>query len=441
MSFQVRSMSAVDIIRKKRDGGTLTVAEMQEFIKAVTNGSWPEYQTSALLMAIFFRGMTTEETLILTRTMVESGKTLDLSSLPGTKVDKHSTGGVGDKVSLVLAPLAAACGVVVPMMSGRGLGHTGGTLDKLESIPGFKVNLKEADFIAALKNVGCAMMGQTKDVAPADKKLYGLRDVTATVECMPLITASILSKKIAEGISALVMDVKCGSGSFMKKPRQARQLAETIQAVGKANGLNIRTLITNMEAPLGRMVGNSLEVIEAMNTLKGSGPADLTELCLLQARMMVQLAGIETSETKAERLVKRVLKSGEALDKFRAMVKQQGGDPRIVEDPTRLPVAKHLAKVTANTEGYVTEQDAYTVGQAAMKLGAGRETADQKIDPAVGVVICKKAGEKVKPGDTVYEIHHQGGGVATTATTMLAMSFRIGSQPPKLDPLVLEILA
>ena len=433
-------MSAVDIIRRKRDGGTFTVEESHEFIEAVTKGTWPDYQISALLMAIFFRGMTTHETLLLTRAMVQSGKTLDLSSLPGTKVDKHSTGGVGDKVSLVLAPLAAACGVVVPMMSGRGLGHTGGTLDKLESIPGFRVNLKEAEFLAALKNVGCAMMGQTKDVAPADKKLYSLRDVTATVECMPLITASILSKKIAEGISALVMDVKCGSGSFMKKPKQARQLAETIQAVGKANGLQIRTLITNMEAPLGRMVGNSLEVIEAINTLQGNGPADLTELCLLQARMMVQLAGIENNEAKAERLVKRTLKSGEALDKFREMVKQQGGDPRIVEDPTRLPVAKQQTKVVANSDGYIIEQDAFTVGQAAMKLGAGRETAEQKIDPAVGVVICKKPGEKVKPGDTIYEIHHQGGGAATTATMMLAMSFRIGSQPPKLEPLVLETL-
>ena len=433
-------MSAVDIIRRKRDGGTFTVEESHEFIEAVTKGTWPDYQISALLMAIFFRGMTTHETLLLTRAMVQSGKTLDLSSLPGTKVDKHSTGGVGDKVSLVLAPLAAACGVVVPMMSGRGLGHTGGTLDKLESIPGFRVNLKEAEFLAALKNVGCAMMGQTKDVAPADKKLYSLRDVTATVECMPLITASILSKKIAEGISALVMDVKCGSGSFMKKPKQARQLAETIQAVGKANGLQIRTLITNMEAPLGRMVGNSLEVIEAINTLQGNGPADLTELCLLQARMMVQLAGIESNEAKAERLVKRTLKSGEALDKFREMVKQQGGDPRIVEDPTRLPVAKQQTKVVANSDGYIIEQDAFTVGQAAMKLGAGRETAEQKIDPAVGVVICKKPGEKVKPGDTIYEIHHQGGGAATTATMMLAMSFRIGSQPPKLEPLVLETL-
>ncbi len=433
-------MSAVEIIRKKRDGGTLSEGEIQEFIEAVTKGTWPEYQVSALLMAIFFRSMTTEEALLLTRAMVHSGKTLDLSSLPGTKVDKHSTGGVGDKVSLVLAPLAAACGVVVPMMSGRGLGHTGGTLDKLESIPGFKVNLKEDEFLAALKNVGCAMMGQTKDVAPADKMLYGLRDVTATVECMPLITASILSKKIAEGISALVMDVKCGSGSFMKNIASARQLAEMIQAVGKANGLQIRTLITNMEAPLGRMVGNSLEVIEAMNTLQGNGPSDLTELCILQARMMVQLAGIESSDAKAELLVKRALKSGQALDKFREMVKQQGGDPRIVDDPTRLPVAKHIAKVTANSEGYILEQDAYTVGQAAMKLGAGRETAEQKIDPAVGIVVCKKPGEKVKPGDTVYEIHHQGGGAATTATLMLAMSFRIGSQPPKLDPLVLEIL-
>jgi pyrimidine-nucleoside phosphorylase len=433
-------MSTTDIIRRKRDGGTLTAAEIDEFIQAVTKGSWPDYQVSALLMAIFFRGMTPSETQLLTRSMVQSGKTLDLSSLPGTKVDKHSTGGVGDKVSLVLAPLAAACGVVVPMMSGRGLGHTGGTLDKLESIPGFKVNLKEADFLAALKTVGCAMMGQTKDVAPADKKLYAMRDVTATVECMPLITASILSKKIAEGISALVMDVKCGSGSFMKTMRQARQLAELIQSVGTANGLKIRTLITNMEAPLGRMVGNSLEVIESINTLQGNGPADLTELCILQARMMVQLAGIETSETKAEKLVKRTLKSGEALDKFRDMVKQQGGDPRIVDDPSRLLVAKEKTKVVANAEGYIVEQDAYTVGQAAMKLGAGRETAEQKIDHAVGIVVLKKPGEKVKPGDTIYEIHSQGGSATTTATLMLAMSFRVGSQPPKLGPLVLETL-
>src|SRR5579883_597228 len=285
-------MRAVDIIRKKRDGQALDRAEIDTFVDAATRGAWPEYQVSALLMAIVLRGMSAEETAWLTGAMVHSGVKLDLSDLPGVKVDKHSTGGVGDKTSLILAPLAAACGVVVPMMSGRGLGNTGGTLDKLEAIPGFRVGLSEAEFKAALRDVGVGMIGQTADVAPADKTLYALRDVTATVESIPLITASILSKKLAEGISGLVLDVKAGRGAFMKTRADARALADSLVRVGTANGLRCDALITAMDAPLGRAVGNAVEVIEAVETLKGNGPADLTELSVLLAARMVRLAGL-----------------------------------------------------------------------------------------------------------------------------------------------------
>ncbi len=376
-------MGAIDAIRAKRDGGELSREQIRAFVRAAANGEWADYQLSALLMAIFLKGMTETETATLTRAMADSGQVLDLSELPGVKVDKHSTGGVGDKVSLILAPLAAACGAVVPMMSGRGLGHTGGTLDKLEAIPGFRVDLSEAEFRSTLKAVGCALIGQTADVAPADKKLYALRDVTGTVESIPLITASILSKKIAEGISGLVMDVKCGRGAFMKTLPEARALARSIQRVGTANGLKIVTLITAMEAPLGRAVGNALEVIESIETLKGKGPDDLTELSVQQAAILVQLAGIALSKSDALKIVERALANGAALEKFHLVVEAQGGDLSKMES------APNVTPLLAERDGFVETLDAYAVGVAARVLGAGRERAEDKVDPAVGVIVKK----------------------------------------------------
>ncbi len=426
-------MLAVEIIRRKRDGHPLTVPELRAFVNAAAYGTWPDYQLSALLMAICIRGMTPDETATLTRAMADSGTVFDLSAIPGVKVDKHSTGGVGDKVSLVLAPLAAACGAVVPMMSGRGLGHTGGTLDKLEAIPGFRVNLSEAEFKSTLAKLGVAMIGQTPEVAPADKTLYALRDVTGTVESIPLITASILSKKLAEGISGLVMDVKCGPGAFMKTLPQARELAHSIARVGKLNGLKVKAIITAMDAPLGRAVGNALEVAECLETLRGRGPADLRELCLLFAAEMLELAGI----ADAARRAREALDSGAALEKFRDLIAAQGGDPSVVDDPSRLPQAASRATVVTGRSGFVSEMDAEAVGLAALELGAGRAKAEDRVDPAVGILVWKKPGEAVRVGETVFEIHHNGIGLEA-ATARLNLSFRIRDQAPAATPLVLE---
>ncbi|HVK09454.1 MAG TPA: thymidine phosphorylase, partial [Gemmataceae bacterium] len=357
-------MRAVDVIRKKRDGGELSPDEIAAFVHAATHGDWPDYQLSALLMAICVRGMTPAETATLTRLMADSGTRIDLSDIPGPKIDKHSTGGVGDKTSLILAPLAAACGVVVPMMSGRGLGHTGGTLDKLESIPGFRVGLGVDEFREALRDVGCAMIGQTADMAPADRKLYALRDVTGTVESIPLITASILSKKLAEGISGLVMDVKCGRGAFMKTREDARALAESLVRVGTANGLKVEVVITAMDAPLGRAVGNALEVVESIETLKGNGPKDLEDLSVLLAAKMVRMAGLAADDSAAEVKVRKALNSGAGLEKLRQIIELQGGDPRVLDDYSRLPDVLHLTRLKANRDGVVTEVGAGAVGVA-----------------------------------------------------------------------------
>ena len=429
-------MRAVDVIRDKRDGGELSPEQIRAFVSAATTGAWPDYQLSALLMAIFLKGMTAAETAVLTRAMADSGKVLDLSDLPGVKVDKHSTGGVGDKVSLVLAPLAAACGVTVPMMSGRGLGHTGGTLDKLEAIPGFRVNLNEAELRAALRTVGCGMLGQTEEVAPADKKLYALRDLTGTVESIPLITASILSKKIAEGISALVMDVKCGRGAFMKTLPEARALAESIQRVGTANGLTVRTLITDMDTPLGRAVGNGLEVMEAMLVLQGKGAEDLKELCVKQAAMMSDLAGIANGEA----IAREALANGSALEKFRLMVQQQGGDMRVVDIPNLLLPDMDLEEVMADREGFVADIDPYAVGVAVAHLGGGRLKQEDGIDPSVGVMVNAKPGERVDPAWPVFRVYHRGGRGLPEALNLLRGCFRISDTPPAAQPLVIEEL-
>lgn len=427
---------AVDVIRTKRDGGELSAEQTHAFVQAAATGGWPDYQLSALLMAIFLKGMTASETATLTRAMADSGKVLDLSDLPGVKVDKHSTGGVGDKVSLVLAPLAAACGVTVPMMSGRGLGHTGGTLDKLEAIPGFRTNLSEDELRAALKTVGCGMIGQSADVAPADKKLYALRDVTSTVESIPLITASILSKKIAEGISGLVMDVKCGRGAFMKTLPEAKALAESIQRVGTANGLTVRTLITNMDTPLGRAVGHSLEVIESIETLKGNGPTDLTELCVRQAVLMVELAGIADPEAK----VRQALSSGVALEKFRQMVAQQGGDPRVVDNPHLLAPQMDVTPVFPERAGFVADIDPYAVGVAVAHLGGARKTVADVIDPAVGVILHAKPGDRVEENTVLFDVIYRDGRGFEEALALLEGCVRISDTPPSVNPLILEVL-
>jgi pyrimidine-nucleoside phosphorylase len=430
-------MRAVDVIRAKRDGGELTPDQIDAFVSGAASGGWPDYQLSALLMAIVLRGMTPAETARLTRAMADSGKRLDLSDVPGPKVGKHSTGGVGDKATLVAGPLAAACGVVVPKMSGRGLGHSGGTLDKLESIPGFRVHLDEAEFKAVLREVGLVLAGPTGEIAPADKRLYHLRDVTGTVESVPLITASILSKKLAEGASGLVLDVKCGRGAFMPTREAARELADSLVRDGTANGLKVAALVTAMDAPLGRAVGNSLEVVEAVETLKGRGPADLTDLCVRLAAEMVVLAGL-AGRDEAGAKVRRALDSGAGLEVFRRCVERQGGDPKALDDPARLPTAGRTMDVVAPRDGFVADMDAGEVGHAAVVLGGGRGRHDDEIDPGVGVVCRAKPGEAVRAGQPVYEVVYRGFGRLLGALPILEGSFTIGDAPPPAAPVVLE---
>jgi pyrimidine-nucleoside phosphorylase len=433
-------MRAVDILRKKRDGHTLSDVEIEAFVHGIITGTWPHYQASALLMAIVFRGMDASETAALTRAMVHSGEQLDLSDIPGVKVDKHSTGGVGDKLSLVLAPLAAACGVIVPMMSGRGLGHSGGTLDKLESIPGFRAHLDLAEFRAALRKVGCALIGQTADIAPADRILYALRDVTATVESIPLITASIMSKKIAEGISALVMDVKCGRGAFMKTEVDARRLAESLVATGNANGVRTQALVTAMDAPLGRAVGNALEVIEAIETLKGRGPLDVEELSVTLAARMVQAAhGLALAESESR--VREALKSGRGVEKFREIIANQGGNPQIIDFYDNFPSTPRRALVQAERSGYVTALDAELIGRATMLLGAGRDRAEDAVDHAVGAIVLKPRGEGVKAGEALLELHYRDGARLGQAVELVREAYFISDVPPPPQPQIMEIVA
>jgi pyrimidine-nucleoside phosphorylase len=430
-------MRAVDILRKKRDGGQLANSEIDAFIHAATHGDWPDYQLSALLMAIYFKGMSPAETAHLTKAMCDSGKRYRWSDVPGPKVDKHSTGGVGDKTSLILAPLVAACGAIVPMMSGRSLGHTGGTLDKLEAIPGFRVGLNESELRQALQRIGIGMIGQSANVAPADRKLYALRDVTATVESIPLITASILSKKLAEGIDALVMDVKVGSGAFMKSLPNAKALAESIVAVGTANGLKTEALITAMEHPLGRAVGNSLEVIECIETLKGNGPKDLETLSVALAARMIRLAGL-ADDASAEQRIRKALQSGAGLKKFQEMVVEQGGDPRIIDDYSRFPEAPHRQSINAEQSGFVAALDAEQIGHGCMILGAGRAHADDSIDRAVGLLIQKTVGERIQKNEPVVEIHYRDEVKLRHALPYFTKAIRIESSPPKEQPLVYE---
>jgi pyrimidine-nucleoside phosphorylase len=433
-------MRAVDILRKKRDGEALSRAEIEAFVRGVTDRTWPDYQASALLMAILLRGMNAAETACLTRAMADSGTRLQLSDLPGPKVDKHSTGGVGDKTSLILAPLAAACGVIVPMMSGRGLGHTGGTLDKLQAIPGFRVGLSLDEFRAALRAVGCALIGQTPEIAPADRLIYALRDVTATVESIPLITASILSKKLAEGIDALVLDVKCGQGAFMKTKADARALAESLVATGRGNGLRTRAVLTAMEVPLGRAVGNALEIRECVATLRGEGPAGLEDLSVSLAAEMLVLGGVESDLPHAEGTVRAALDSGRGLEKLRAIIAHQGGDPRVVDEPERLPAAPHRVTLRAERAGYVVDLHAEQIGRATMLLGAGRDRVEDTIDPAVGLVIHAGFGEEVRAGDAFAVVHYRSDKRLGQAIELLRTAWKIAETPPPAPPIVLDTL-
>lgn len=434
-------MRAVDIIRKKRDGQALDPAEIDAFVEAATTGAWPAYQVSALLMAIVLRGMGRKETAHLTAAMVDSGVKLDWSDLPGAKVDKHSTGGVGDKTSLILAPLVAACGVTVPMMSGRGLGHTGGTLDKLESIPGFRVGLSLDEFRVALREVGCALIGQTAEIAPADKVLYALRDVTGTVESIPLISASIMSKKIAEGIDGLVLDVKCGKGAFMKTLDDARALAESLVSIGLANGVRTLALITAMDVPLGRAVGNALEVIECIETLKGQGPPDLEALSLTLAARMVRLGDGAATEEAAYEMVQAALTCGRGLEKFRQIIEHQGGDPRVIDDYSRLPSAPERFAVLAERDGYLVGLDAELLGRATMVLGAGRDKVEDAVDPGVGAMLLAKPGDRVAWGQPLVELHYRDSSRLAEAQTLALRAIKIMAKRPGTPKLVLEVIA
>jgi pyrimidine-nucleoside phosphorylase len=431
-------MRAVDLIRYKRDGGALDRAAIDFFIAGVTDGSLPDYQASALLMAIFIRGMSPEETASLTDAMVRSGIRVEYPAINGIPVDKHSTGGVGDKTSVILAPLAAACGVYVPMMSGRGLGHTGGTLDKLEAIPGFRTGLSLEELRRALSAVGCAMIGQTTEIAPADKKLYALRDVTGTVESIPLICASIMSKKIAEGIGGLVLDVKTGSGAFMKTLPDSRRLAESLVAIGTASGVRTEALITRMDAPLGRTVGNSLEVIECIDTLKGRGPRDIEELSVLLAARMLIAAGLERDQASATHRVRHALTSGAGLEKLAAIIEFQGGNPRVIDDPRLLPSTADRHDVNAPADGYISSLLAEEIGRAAVSLGAGRTKLDDAIDPGVGIEIAAPVGAPIRRGEPVLRLHHRHGRGLDDALPLLERAIRIADTPPRLRDLVVE---
>ena len=395
----------VDIITKKRDGGELTDQEITFFVNGYVEGKIPDYQVSALLMAIIFKGMTNREIVTLTDRMEHSGDVMDLSSIKGVKVDKHSTGGVGDKTTLALGPMVAACGAILAKMSGRGLGHTGGTLDKLESIPGMNVFVSDEQFRKQVSEIGCAVVGQTGQLVPADKKLYALRDVTGTVESMPLIASSVMSKKLASGSDCILLDVKFGNGAFMKNVEAAKELATVMCKIGNALGRDTRAVLTDMEQQLGFAIGNALEVKEAIATLHGHGPKDFTELCLRSGAIMLEQAKIAKTEEEAMEMLKKVIADGSAFEKFRQMVIAQGGDVSYIDHPEKFPESKYVVEVKAPKDGYIKRIVALEIGESAMRLGAGRETFDDVIDMSAGIVLSKKVGDKVKKGDVLCTVH------------------------------------
>ena len=435
-------MRVVDLIRHKRDGGVLAPAAIAELVAGITNGSVPDYQVAAWLMAVYFRGLNADETRALTQAMLHSGEVLDFSGLGRPVADKHSTGGVGDKTSLVVAPLAAACGVLVPMISGRGLGHTGGTLDKLAAIPGFRTDLEAAEFRRVLERAGCAISGQTATLAPADRRLYALRDVTATVEEIALITASILSKKLAEGLDALVLDVKTGDGAFMKDLASARRLAQSLVAVGTGMGIAVQAVLSDMEQPLGLTVGNALEVEEALEVLQDRGPADLRELCLeLTARLLVLARRAPPAALAAARAeCEQRLATGDAHTAFLRMAGAQGALPRSLQEPGALPQAAHHAVFTASASGFLHTARAHQLGQAAMLLGAGRATLADTIDPAAGLRLHCKSGDAVHQGDALCTAYFNRPELWPPSQALLAQAFQITPQPPPPRRLVHEVL-
>jgi pyrimidine-nucleoside phosphorylase/thymidine phosphorylase len=433
-------LRAVDIILRKREGGSLTREEIAFFVAGYTRGEIPDYQAAALAMAVYFRGMSPAETVALTDAMMRTGEILDLQDLPGPRVDKHSTGGVGDKTSLILAPLAAACGVFVPMISGRGLGHTGGTLDKLEAIPGFRVNLTLAEFRRVLRQAGAALIGQTPEIAPADRKLYALRDVTGTVESPPLIAASIMGKKMAEGLDALVLDVKLGDGAFMRTLDDARTLAETMLAIGRGMGKRVAALLTDMDQPLGFAAGNALEVAECVETLKGRGPKDVEALSLELAAWMLALGGVAPTLDAARARVRDALASGTGLRKLQEIVELQGGDPRVIEDPGLLPRARETVEVRSDADGRVARIGCRAVGTTAMLLGAGRETVESAVDPAVGVVLRKKIGDLVIKGEPLATLHVNSRARLDQALDLLRGAIRIAPEASPGGALIRAVL-
>jgi len=433
-------MNAAELIRKKRDGNALDAVELEFLIRSYVDGSLPDYQMSAFLMACYFRGMTPQETMTFTRLILHSGRTIDLSEIPGLKVDKHSTGGVGDKVSLILAPIVAACGVPVPMISGRGLGHTGGTLDKLDSIPGFRTDLSIDEYHKVIKEAGVVMVGQTNEIVPADKKMYALRDVTGTVECIPLIAGSIMSKKLAEGIDALVLDIKTGRGAFMQEHERARELGKTLVAIGNDFGKETIGFITDMNQPLGIAIGNWLEVVESVECLAGKrgeddGSADLMEVTHVLSGAMIMLGKKAKSLEEGIARSKEMITSGRALEKFKQIVAIQGGDRSAIEDLEAYPRGNHVFEVKASSSGYVAAIDSLELGMTGIALGAGRQRVDEQIDPKAGMILKKKIGDSVKSGEVIVQGVTDREDAVTNAQKRIEKAFTIGEhrvQKPKL---------
>ena len=430
----------VELIAAKRDGQALPAGDVSRLIAAFSAGEMADYQMAAFLMAVFFQGMSDVETVALTEAMLHSGRVLDLSSVRGFKVDKHSTGGVGDKVSICLAPMVAACGARVPMVSGRGLGHTGGTLDKLEAIDGFSTVLSSAQFVKIVDEVGACLIGQTAEIAPADKRIYALRDVTATVESIPLIVASILSKKLAEGIDGLVLDVKVGRGAFMKDETRARALAEALVRVGTQAGKKVVAVLTDMSAPLGVEVGNANETREALEVLHDRGPSDLLECTLVLGAEMLTIAGLARTTTEARDMLQGVIADGRARDVMAKLVAAQGGDSRVVNEPDRLVLAPVTVDVTAQRSGVVSEVDALEVGLASVAMGAGRTRADQAVDHQVGISVLKKPGAAVKAGEVLARLHVRDAAASTEAAARVAAAFSIGERVSTPRPLVIATI-